>query len=255
MRQHAAALFFIPVVLIYCGAAAATEPAPGEQRPQTLSFDTDNSKNSAKGKIDYLLYLPQQYDKNQQPWPLMLFLHGSGERGDDATRVDRNGPPRIVGREKGELPFVIVSPQCPKDAWWTDPQQLKNLNALLDRILADYRIDARRIYLTGLSMGGFGTWHLAAAYPDRFAAIVPICGGGKPADANRLRKLPIWVFHGADDQIVPVARSEEMVEAIEQLGADVRLTVYPKTGHDSYTESYKNPKLYSWLLKHKRPAD
>lgn len=255
MRQHAAALFVIPIILMYCGPAPGKEPAPGEQHPQTLSFDTKHSKTDGKGKVDYLLYLPPEYDKNQQPWPLMLFLHGSGERGNDAMRVDLRGPPRIVGREQGELPFVIVSPQCPQDAWWTDPQQLKNLNALLDRIVADYRIDTQRIYCTGLSMGGFGTWHLAAAYPDRFAAIVPICGGGKPADADRLRKLPIWVFHGADDQIVPLGRSEEMVEAIQKLGGDVRLTVYPNTGHNSFTESYKNPKLYSWLLKHKHPGN
>jgi predicted peptidase len=119
-------------------------------------------------------------------------------------------------------------------------------------VLADYRVDPDRIYLTGLSMGGSGTWTLAGEYPEYFAAIVPICGSGDPQDAKRLKELPIWVFHGAKDEAVPLSRSEEMVKALKEEGAEVKFTIYPEAGHDSWTETYNNPELYQWLLKHKR---
>jgi len=126
------------------------------------------------------------------------------------------------------------------------------LNGLLDEILASYKVDRDRVYLTGLSMGGFGTWALAAAHPERFAAIVPICGGGNPADAGRLKDLPIWVFHGAKDRAVPLERSEVMVNAIRKAGGSPKFTVYPEAGHDSWTGAYTDPELYKWLLKHLR---
>ena len=124
----------------------------------------------------------------------------------------------------------------------------------MDDIAAKYRVDKDRIYLTGLSMGGFGTWSLAAAHPERFAAIVPICGGGNPADAAKLKNLPIWVFHGAKDPVVPPERSESMVKAIKAAGGNVKLTVYPDAGHDAWTATYENPELYRWLFAQKRGA-
>jgi predicted peptidase len=118
--------------------------------------------------------------------------------------------------------------------------------------LRKYRIDKDRVYLTGLSMGGYGTWALAAAHPEKFAAIAPICGGGNPAEAAKLARLPIWVFHGAKDPTVPIERSKEMVEAIKAAGGDAKFTIYPEAGHDSWTETYNNPELYQWLLAQKR---
>jgi predicted peptidase len=123
---------------------------------------------------------------------------------------------------------------------------------LLDDIIRTYRVDRDRVYLTGLSMGGFGTWDLAAAHPEKFAAIAPICGGGNPQNAKKLARLPIWVFHGAKDPTVPIERSREMVEALKAAGANVKFTVYPEAQHDSWTETYNNPEFYQWLLEQKR---
>ena len=203
-------------------------------------------------RANYLLYIPEQYMTSQKDWPFMLFLHGAGERGNDLSKVELHGPPKLIAKEKKEFPFIIVSPQCPEDDWWASDHQIDVLNYLLDDIVSQYRVDAQRIYVTGLSMGGFGTWRLAALYPDRFAAIAPICGGGNPEDAERLANLPVWVFHGAQDKTVPVEKSEEMVAALKKVGGNVKFTVYPEAGHDSWTETYNNPDLYDWFLKHKR---
>ena len=191
--------------------------------------------------MKYLLYLPEGYDARDN-WPLMIFLHGSGERGDDLELVKKHGPPKLA--YEMSLPFVIVSPQCPEGKRWeTEP-----LIELIDHILSELPVERQKIYLTGLSMGGFGTWNLAAAFPDYFAAIVPICGGGNPSDACKMKDIPAWVFHGQDDKVVPVEKSQEMVDALKNCGGRVKFTVYPDTGHDSWTKTYANPKLYEWLL-------
>ena len=212
------------------------------------SFSTEIHK---KVQLDYLLYLPEQYQTSKETFPLILFLHGAGERGKNLEALKVHGPPMLVTKDKS-FPFVVVSPQCPEGAWWTDSQQIETLSALLDDITSRYRVDKDRIYVTGLSMGGFGTWALATQYPDRFAAIAPICGGGDPLLANRLRQLPIWVFHGEKDSVVPFKKSEEMVEALKKVGNDVRFTAYPNTDHNSWTATYNNPKLFEWFLQHKR---
>ena len=198
--------------------------------------------------LDYLVAVPADYDAKEN-WPLLLFLHGAGERGNDLERVKKHGPPKLVEQGK-PLPFVVVSPQCPADGWWSSKPL--ELMALVDEIAAKYKIDQDRIYLTGLSMGGFGTWMLAAHAPDRFAAIVPICGGGEPLSARRLTQMPTWVFHGAKDPVVPLKRSEEMVESLKKLNGNVKFTIYPEAGHDSWTEAYDNPELYEWLLQQRR---
>ena len=190
--------------------------------------------------------MPKDYDQKES-WPLLLFLHGVGERGDNLDRVKFHGPPKLIAAGK-EFPFIVVSPQCPGDRWWKP----EDLSALLDEIVGKYKVDKDRIYVTGLSMGGFGTWSLAAFSPDRFAALVPICGGGDPNTAARLAHVPIWVFHGAKDPVVPVKRSEEMVAALKKANGNVKFTVYPEAGHDSWTEAYNNPELYDWLLQQKR---
>lgn len=214
------------------------------QRPMKL-------KKDVAVEIDYLLYLPEGYGEKDQQWPLMLFLHGAGERGSDLDKVKVHGPPKLVAQGKS-LPFLIASPQCPAGRSWTDPAQIHTLIALLDEIVANYPVDESRIYLTGLSMGGFGTWALGSSQPDLFAALVPICGGGQPRMARGLRGMPIWVFHGAKDNVVPLSQSEQMVEAVEAVGGNIEFTIYPEAQHDSWTQTYDNPKLYEWLLSHRK---
>jgi len=160
---------------------------------------------------------------------------------------------RVVfqGIERREdSPFILVCPQCPRDQWWDNDV----LNALLDEIIARHPVDTECVYLTGISMGGFGTWSLAIEHPERFAAIAPICGGGPPYVAHRLERTPVWAFHGARDDIVPLQESERMVEAVRAAGGDAKLTIYPEAGHNSWTETYKNPELYEWFLGHRRAA-
>ncbi len=220
-------------------AAALCKDQPGTQQSARLDAEI-------KVRIDYLLYLPKDYAAKES-WPLLLFLHGAGERGDDLELVKKHGPPKRIAQGK-EFPFIVVSPQCPKDRWW-EPMELL---ALLDDISRNYKVDPDRICVTGLSMGGFGTWRLAFYAPEKFAAIAPICGGGETYWAKRIARLPVWAFHGGKDPGVPVARSESMIAAIKKSGGDAMLTIYPEAGHDAWTETYDNPKLYEWLLEQKR---
>lgn len=200
----------------------------------------------------YLLYLPKDYDTGQdRRWPLVLFLHGSGERGDDVHLVTAQGLPKRV-EEGQDFPFLLVSPQCPERGWWTTEENIAALAALLDEVEQGYAVDADRVYVTGLSMGGYGAWALATAYPRRFAALVPICGGGDPATVCALRHVPTWVFHGEDDDMVPLQKARVMVEALQACGGNVRFTTYPGVGHDSWTRTYANPELYHWLLDRRR---
>lgn len=198
------------------------------------------------GNYNYLVFLPADYDTQEQ-WPTIVFLHGSGERGSNLDWVKRHGVAKIV-EEQPEFPFIVVSPQCPKGREWSVPL----LSVLLDEVLATYYVDPNRVYLTGLSMGGYGTWHLATAQPYSFAAIAPVCGGGNPEEAYNLKDLPVWVFHGAQDTAVPLSESQVMVEALKACGGNVKLTVYPEAGHDSWTQTYSNQDLYDWFLQHRR---
>lgn len=199
-------------------------------------------------ELRYLLYLPKAYDQDpNRRWPLVLFLHGAGERGSKLDNVRKYGPPGQVDRG-ADFPFILVSPQCPARHFWRSDE----LGPLLDEIEQSYRVDPDRIYVTGLSMGGYGTWALAIAQPHRFAAIAPVCGGGEASAVGAISHLPVWVFHGAKDDIVPLGESESMVEALRRRGGSPRLTVYPEAKHDSWTETYANPELYQWLLDHRR---
>ena len=151
--------------------------------------------------LNYLLFLPESYNNDQETnWPLILFLHGIGERGNDLELLKIHGIPKIVEKEK-KFPFIAISPQCPADYDWRDGIMQETLLELLEKTLNNYRVDKDRVYITGLSMGGYGTWALATKRPDLFAAAVPICGGGDPSTASLLKNLPIWVFHGARDKV------------------------------------------------------
>lgn len=198
--------------------------------------------------LDYLLYLPKSYDHDADTkWPVILFLHGAGERGSDLELVKIHGIPKIVEHQE-DFPFISVSPQCPRNSFWA--AELDALKALIDNIIMNYEADKYRIYVTGLSMGGHGTWSIATAFPHIFAAAAPICGGGDPEQVHLMKEVPTWVFHGDADDAVPLVESEVMVQALEQAGGNVRFTVYPGVNHNSWTQTYDNPELYSWFLQH-----
>jgi len=205
------------------------------------------SKHVFTRETKYLLYLPDGYS-DEEKYPLLVFLHGAGERGDDLELVKIHGPPKLI--EAGhDFPFIIVSPQVPLDEWWSPDTVVW----LTKEIMDNYSVDTERVYLTGLSMGGFGTWRTTTKYPEMYAAIAPICGGGDPSKAHLIKDVPVWVFHGAKDDVVPIKRSEEMYDALKEYG-NIEFTVYPEANHDSWTKTYENPKLYEWLLSHKRKS-
>ena len=207
---------------------------------------------SKTGKLNYWLHVPAG-KAPEGGWPVIVFLHGAGERGNNLTLVKKHGIPKVAGRDK-DFPFIAISPQCPKYSWWLF--HFEDVMAVLDQVLDTQPADRSRVYLTGMSMGGNGTWGLAYRYPKRFAAIAPICGHdlfitGVMENPRKLRDIPIWAFHGAMDFGVPPMESAMLCDKLQKLGADVRFTVYPLAGHDSWTETYANPELYTWFLTHR----
>ncbi|WP_096440154.1 prolyl oligopeptidase family serine peptidase [Alteribacter populi] len=214
---------------------------------QKVKIETSFEK---KVTFEYLLHLPEGYESSSEDkFPFILFLHGMGQRGDDLEGIKVYGMPKIV--EEQNVPAIVVSPLCPETTTWIE--QLDALHSLILHIVREYRVDPTRIYLTGLSMGGFGTWHLAEKYPYLFAAAAPICGGalhefGFLDRIHRIKHLPIWTFHGAKDDVVPIQRTQLLVDRLQKDGGDVKFTIYPEATHDSWTETYNNPKFLEWLL-------
>ncbi len=204
--------------------------------------------------LDYLLYLPDGYGADpQQQWPLILFLHGAGQRGDHIDQVASLGLPSLLNTRL-KLPALVVSPQLPSGAYWND--YTGALEELLDQIMVQYAIDPQRIYVTGFSLGGFGTWALGLNTPDRFAALVPIAGGWDASAGNicTLKSVPVWVLHGANDELVAPSASEEMVKALRACGGNVRFTLLPRTTHEAAaTVAYREPGLFDWLLAQRLP--
>ncbi|MGI9244572.1 MAG: prolyl oligopeptidase family serine peptidase [Verrucomicrobiales bacterium] len=201
----------------------------------------------------FWLFLPKRYElaSEDDPMPLIIYLHGSSRRGRNIEEVKANGLAPLMDK-RDDFEFVVVSPQALSKYPWQQCWQPDDLILLLDHLMANYHIDPERVYLTGLSMGGYGTWAAIGEHAARFAAAAPICGGGDPSWAQAIGKLPIWAFHGDADDVVPIGRSAEMVDAIEVAGGDAKLTIYPGVGHDSYTRTYANPKLFEWFLRHRR---
>ena len=244
-----------------------TEPKPGEQVAQKMELPASTSTwkqgdkdvlnrlatiqpldETKKEELQYWLFLPKGYDaKAEKTWPLLLFLHGAGERGDNLEKVTVHGPPKHLKEKtyRDECPFIVVSPQCRENFYWSPWQLL----LLLDGIEKEFKVDKSRVYVTGLSMGGFGSWMLAAEAPDRFAAVAPICGGFQLGQAAKLVDVPVWAFHGVKDSLVPAKLSIDMVAAVEVAGGKkIKLTLYPEADHDSWTETYNNEELYKWFL-------
>lgn len=212
----------------------------------------------------YQVYVPENWTPTQK-WPVILFLHGAGERSDDGLIQTQRGIGYAIREHRDWFPAIVVLPQCPKDRWWVEPAMEDAAVSALDATSKEFSGDNDRTYVTGLSMGGYETWRLAEKYPGRFAAIVPICGGillpqvlqSHPPDdaapyaeaAKRIgSRTPTWIFHGTNDRIVPVNESRQMHAALKALGGDVRYTEYPGVGHDSWNKAYDEEELFKWML-------
>lgn len=237
--------YFLPAVGFIVGVTLL--PVQAQEKPAT-GFISKVFKNADGSESPYVVFVPHSYDGTKD-YPVILFLHGSGEsRGGKKMPVDVGIGPAIKTREK-TFPFITIFPQSEKRTWKADSEDGRRAIAILDATLREYRIDPKRQILTGLSMGGYGTWSLAAAYPDRWAAIVPICGGGNPDDAAKIKDIPCWCFHGQDDNAVKVERSREMIAALEKAGGQPRYTEYRWVGHDSWDPAYATNQLYAWMLR------
>ena len=221
-------------------------PRPGYQG----EFSAADDPRLVDGTLPYrmLLFLPKDYVASGPAQPLVVHLHGAGERGNDLAVVRRESLPRRID-EGFHLPAVVASPQCPPGHSW-DSQQVM---AVIDHLQREFNIDSRRIYLTGYSMGGYGVWKTAALNPEQFAAIVPICGGGETDWATQLSRIPVWAFHGQRDESVAVTETTKMIDAIELAGGTPQLTVYPEGRHNVWGDVYQDNTLFTWLLSHQLP--
>ena len=198
--------------------------------------------------LSYLEYLPKGYGSGEK-FPLVIFLHGAGERGDDPELVAKHGWLMHIREDGAQYPFILLAPQCPKGKYWGN--FIESLNAFLTDALQRYDADPSRVYLTGLSMGGTGTWLWSMANPERFAAVIPVCGTGVYWYGEQYAHKPVWVFHGEADPTVPVTESINMVQSIRKRGGDPRLTIYPGVGHNSWKQAYSDPALLAWMLEQK----
>ncbi len=219
----------------------------------------------------YQVYVPKDWTPHKK-WPIILSLHGAGERGDDGIQQTDVGIGTAIRSTPSEIPAIVVMPQCRKDIWWIQPPMDDLAITTLEAATKEFHGDIRRTYLTGLSMGGYGAWHLAEKYPGRFAAMIVICGGIRPPEAARkahpelerftppdepksysaaaakVGRVPVWIFHGADDNVVPVTESQRMYAAMKAIGGEVHYTEYPGVKHASWEKAYDEPKLFPWLF-------
>ena len=228
-------------------------------------YEARTYQDAAGQTLGYRLLVPRNYDRSQR-YPLVLFLHGAGERGDDNSAQLKHGARLFLKPQVREkFPCFVVAPQCPKEQKWSDidwksggalPAEASAPSRLtlevLQKLQQEFSIDADRLYVTGLSMGGYGTWDHICRSPERWAAAVPVCGGGDPRSVARAREIPVWAFHGDDDRAVPVARTREMVTALRAAKGHVYYSEYPGVPHDSWTNAYDEPELLPWLFAQKR---
>ena len=197
--------------------------------------------------LRYVVYLPEGYAATIKSWPLVLYLHGSGERGTDRQALERQGLPKLAAGKS--FPFILVAPQIPEGQVWNE----EPLTYLLDELETTLWVDRDRIYLTGISMGAFGAWDLATATPDRFAALLVISGGGNPVEVCQLKDVPVWIVHGRQDDVIPVSWSEALARRLELCGGNVKLTIHPDAGHDAWSRTYEDPAVIEWLLAQRLP--
>ena len=253
-------------------------PAPrvAAADPAAVPF-ASRTVTTAAGTFGYQVFVPAHWN-GRRPVAVILFLHGSGERGTDNRAQTKNGIRLLIAQDPDGLPAVVVCPQCRDGARWTDPDMEAMALGALDQSVREFHGDPDRVYLTGLSLGGYGTWDLAQKYPQRWAAIAPCCGGiafprrpgadspppvptadPRPDVARKVAGLPAWVFHGGADPTVPVSESRQMVALLFALKAgakdsgDLKYTEYPGVGHNSWDYAYKEAGLLPWLLSHRRP--
>jgi predicted peptidase len=194
----------------------------------------------------YAQWLPEGYGASEKKWPLLVFLHGAGEVGDRLASVERHGPPKLAAAGR-KFPFILVAPQSTHLLW--NPLEV---NAFTEEMVKTLKVDATRVWITGISMGGNATWMAASIQPELYAAAVPICGWGDFFMARRMAVMGVWAFHGAKDPLVPVAKSQELVDAVKYSGGKPKLTIYPDAQHDSWTQAYDDPELWKWLEAQKR---
>ena len=245
--------------LVRRGALAAalgfilTAPASAEDAMKT-GFVNKTFKNADGSTSPYVVFVPHDYDGKKE-YPVILFLHGAGEtkstKGGGKMPVEVGIGPAIKKQEK-TFPFIVVIPQAETRGWGAEGPNAKRALAMLDEVLKEYKTDPKRVYLTGLSMGGMGTWSVAMAHPERWAAIVPICGRGDTSKAEKIKDIPCWCFHGDADPTVKVDLSRNMVKAIKEAGGSPKYTEYPGVGHNSWNAAYASKELYDWLWSQKR---
>lgn len=261
MFHRLSAAFFL--TLLCFSSAHAKDPATAE-KPEDR-FEKRTFKGKVEGKLLYRLCKPGEdaAGKSKKP-PLLIFLHGAGERGDDNERQLIWGKAFMLAAVD-QHGAVVIAPQCPKEKRWVEvdwsakehdmPDKPSETAALLEELLPklikEFDIDESRIYVTGLSMGGYGTWDMAQRHPDMIAAAAPICGGGDAKQARRLKDVPIWAFHGDADRAVPVERSRKMIAAIKEAGGEPKYTEYEGVGHNSWSPAYGNPELLKWMFEQK----
>jgi predicted peptidase len=232
--------------------AAAVSSARADDAPKTGFLDLA-FKDSTGKEVKYVLFVPHDY-KGEKAYPLILFLHGSGETfdGKNEGKQAKVGIGTAVKKEEKTFPAFVLMPQAQKRGWQADGEDAQRALDILKSVETDYKIDDKRLYLTGLSMGGFGTWSLAAKYPDKWAAIVPICGGGNVKDAATIKAIPCWCFHGDADKSVSVDRSRAMIKALTEAGGEPKYDEYPGVGHNSWDKAYATKELYEWLFKQQK---
>lgn len=238
---HIACLAFVAMFSVATLLPAESQDAPAGQSAK--KFDKTLTRTV---QANYLLYLPKNIREDGRKWPLILYLHGGRGRGDDLEKVMWYPIPKML-EKTDTFPFIVVTPQCPTGEMWTDTELLI---ALLGEVTANYPVDADRVYLVGYSMGGHGAWYLAYEHPHRFAAVAPMSGMSNPWWATRLKEVPIWVFHGGADDVVPVRETEEMAEALKKAGGEIKVTVVPDRTHRPPTME-EHERLFGWLLEHR----
>ncbi len=204
-------------------------------------------KNQKFAKYPSWIFLPKNYKKEGAKWPLLVFLHGASYRDKGMEAVKRNVPLSDIKRD-GNLPFIVVAPKCPSGKRWSSYY----LKLLLNDVCAKYPVDEDRVYMTGMSLGGFGSWEFACRYPEYLAAIAPVCGGGKPDRAAAMKDVPVWAFHGDKDRTVSVRRTESMANALKKAGGNVKFTRMAGYGHNIGKKVYSKSELYDWLLEQRR---